>query len=191
MKKRKLLSLLVLLMTAVTGAWAEDTYKIVFTVEGSGYEIDATLPYTRKIQELYPNASLLQDYSAEILSVSGDNIVKGTDDGWNTEITINDVGIGSVSVRVSKGDYNENKTITIDVKKNPIIGYCGDPEVHGGQDVTYSLTSDGTLTISGTGAMADYTEAGYQPWAANRSDIKAIVINEIVTGTGTWVLTHK
>ena len=188
MKKRKLLSLLVLLMTAATGAWAEDTYKIVFTVESTDFVIgNATLPYTKKIKELYPNASLLQDYSAEILSVSGDNIVKGTDDGWNTEITINDVGIGSVSVRVSKGDYNENKTITIDVTKNPIIGYCGDPEVHGGQDVTYSLTSDGVLTISGTGAMEDYATYGENlPWADHRSDIKAIVINNGVTSIGNW-----
>ena len=41
-----------------------------------------------------------------------------------------------------------------------------------------------TLTISGTGAMANYADANSQPWAANRSDIKTIVINDGVTSIG-------
>lgn len=47
--KRKLLSLLVLLITGVTGAWAQDTYTIVFTVGGYDFNYgEQTLPYTKK-----------------------------------------------------------------------------------------------------------------------------------------------
>ena len=54
-----------------------------------------------------------------------------------------------------------------------------------GTGVSWSLTSDGgVMTISGTGPMADYTDANYQPWASIRSDIETIVINEGVTSIG-------
>ena len=32
-------------------------------------------------------------------------------------------------------------------------GTCGDPSVNDGKNVTWELTDDGTLTISGSGAM--------------------------------------
>ena len=184
--KRKLLSLLVLLITAVTGAWAENTYKIVVTSESSSFVTDAvSLPYKKEIRELIPNASIYQSmsYSVENIVVSGDNIEKGTDNGWNTEITINGVGTGSVSARVSKGDYHEDKTITIDVS-----GYCGDPDVHGGKDVTWTLSS-GVLTISGSGAMANYDDDYSQaPWLSSnpsyQEDITSVVIESGVTSIG-------
>ena len=64
-------------------------------------------------------------------------------------------------------------------------GKCGD-------NVTYTLSSSGVLTISGTGAMYDYTtyydnyEGNYEiysPFAVN-DNIKSIVINEGVTSIG-------
>ena len=54
-----------------------------------------------------------------------------------------------------------------------------------GENVTYSfVSSTGTLTISGTGAMKDYILGG--PWDAYRSSIKNIVINNGVTSIGKW-----
>ena len=50
-------------------------------------------------------------------------------------------------------------------------------------DVTWSL-SDGTLTISGTGAMADYSKASAQPWSGSRTSITSIVVGEGVTHIG-------
>ena len=71
-------------------------------------------------------------------------------------------------------------------------GYCGvdDPTtvgVYENTNVVWVLTGASpnyTLTISGTGAMANYADANSQPWAANRSDIKTIVINDDVTSIG-------
>ena len=65
-------------------------------------------------------------------------------------------------------------------------GACGD-------NVTWKLTSDGTLTISGTGEMSGYgvsytyedvVVSTYTPWEAYRSSIKSIVIKDGVTSIG-------
>ena len=56
-------------------------------------------------------------------------------------------------------------------------GYCGDPNMHGGQDVSWALTDeDGdnvkeTLTISGTGAMV--AKVGAVIWATTFSRLAA------------------
>ncbi len=56
-------------------------------------------------------------------------------------------------------------------------GSCGD-------NVTYTLDSDGVLTISGTGDMTDYYSATDIPWYSNRPNIKSIVINNGITRIG-------
>ena len=48
-------------------------------------------------------------------------------------------------------------------------------------DLTWTLTADGTLTISGTGAMKDYS---YDSPACDNSNIKKVVIEEGVTSIG-------
>ena len=66
-------------------------------------------------------------------------------------------------------------------------GYCGAPSVNDGKDVTYSLTDDGVMTISGTGAMADND---YEtPWSAYQNDITSVVIENGVTSVGTRAFT--
>ena len=53
-----------------------------------------------------------------------------------------------------------------------------------GNNVTYTyVESTGTLTISGTGAMNDYTTL-YVPWRNYKSSIKKVVINNGVTSIG-------
>lgn len=55
-------------------------------------------------------------------------------------------------------------------------GNCG----ANGANVTWKLTSDGTLTISGTGKMADYEWEG-TPWYDLRSQVKKAIIKNGVT----------
>ena len=55
-------------------------------------------------------------------------------------------------------------------------GNCGD-------GVTWSY-DEGTLTISGSGAMADYDDKKDQPWKNNRSSITSVVIEKGVTHIG-------
>ena len=61
-------------------------------------------------------------------------------------------------------------------------GSCGD-------GVNWRLTTDGTLTIEGSGKMNDYQSSGLgadHPWCAYRSHIRKIVIGPEVTSVGAW-----
>ena len=53
-----------------------------------------------------------------------------------------------------------------------------------GENVTWTLTADGTLTISGTGAMTDYTYDSRSPWYSCRAYIKRVVMQQGVTSIG-------
>lgn len=56
-----------------------------------------------------------------------------------------------------------------------------------GADVTATLSEDGTLTISGTGAMADYTSmTNSRPWDGQRGSIQEVVIQDSVTSIGEY-----
>ena len=58
------------------------------------------------------------------------------------------------------------------------IGSCG-------TDVSYSyVESTHTLTISGTGAMADYDDPSERPWNSYVEEIETVIIEDGVTGIG-------
>lgn len=50
--------------------------------------------------------------------------------------------------------------------------------------LNWLLTNAGTLTISGNGAMPDYSSAAEQPWSSNSSKIRKVVIGNGVTSIG-------
>ena len=56
-------------------------------------------------------------------------------------------------------------------------GTCGD-------NLTWELTEDGTLTITGKGAMEDYNDYADVPWYRIRNLIKKVVIEDDVTSIG-------
>ena len=56
-----------------------------------------------------------------------------------------------------------------------------------GINTTWTLSSDGVLTIGGSGSMSDYYGGSAAPWAHRRVDIKKIVINTGVTSIGRYV----
>lgn len=64
-------------------------------------------------------------------------------------------------------------------------GTCGGEG--NGSNLTWKLTSDGTLTIFGTGKMGDFGSdywSGGEPWAQYRDEIKKIIVEEGVTSLG-------
>ena len=55
-----------------------------------------------------------------------------------------------------------------------------------GTNVTYTfVSSTGTLTIQGSGAMTNY-ESDTRPWNAYRTDISSVIIEEGVTSIGNY-----
>ncbi len=82
--------------------------------------------------------------------------------------------------------YCGAKTAAYDYAKNARIAYkcdhgpCGSSMT--GSNLTWTLSDDGVLTISGTGAMANYESYDYEAdWG---KDITAVIINEGVTTIG-------
>ena len=59
-----------------------------------------------------------------------------------------------------------------------------EPQVWIEDNLTWTLTADGTLTISGTGAMKDYNNDDNPSPVYNNSDVKKIVIEDGVTSIG-------
>ena len=56
-----------------------------------------------------------------------------------------------------------------------------------GTSATWSFDSDsGRLTISGTGAMSDYSDSGGQPWENLMSSIREIIISDEITHIGDY-----
>ena len=61
-------------------------------------------------------------------------------------------------------------------------GTCGTQ----GDNLTWTLTCDSVLTISGTGEMEDYTSITDIPWYTNRESIKSAIIEDGVTSIGDY-----
>ena len=55
-----------------------------------------------------------------------------------------------------------------------------------GTGLTWVLTEDGTLTISGEGRMPDYSTSSVAPWYSKRTKILSVVIEPGVTGVGAF-----
>ena len=53
-----------------------------------------------------------------------------------------------------------------------------------GTGLTWVLTEDGTLTISGKGRMPDYSTSSVAPWYSKRTKITSVVVEPGVTGIG-------
>lgn len=70
----------------------------------------------------------------------------------------------------------------LNIRAEVYSGSCGDK-------VNYSLdTSTGVLSITGTGAMTDYTFSSFSdvPWHSNRLYIKTVEMSDGVTTVGDW-----
>ena len=61
-------------------------------------------------------------------------------------------------------------------------GECGE----NGDNLTWVLTEDGTLTISGSGEMENYTDSSVAPWYSNRTKILSAVVEPGVESVGNY-----
>lgn len=70
----------------------------------------------------------------------------------------------------------------------PITTHAADEIASGtcGENLTWTLDSEGTLTISGSGPMMDYFYKYDRPWYSQCSEIKSVIIREGITSIGAW-----
>ena len=199
--KRKLLSLLVLLMTAVSGAWAQDTYKIdaVYTIPSGSQDLSiedaASLPFTKKLSELDPYSSLWKENNIDAanITVSGDNIVKGTDANWDTEITFN--GAGTATVSYGFQDTNNgvlgSATITFTVTKNAPATVAVTGVTLAPTSATLTLGETETVTLIPTVLPNDATDKSVT-WTSSDETVATVtdgVVTAVAAGTATITAT--
>ena len=65
-----------------------------------------------------------------------------------------------------------------------------EPQVWIEDNLTWTLDADGTLTISGTGAMKDYDYDSNPSPVYKNSDVKKVVIEDGVTSIGNYAFTY-
>ena len=81
------------------------------------------------------------------------------------------------------------ETVSTDAVMSQVAsGTCG----YSGDNLTWVLDDEGTLTISGTGQMKNYQRymAGYAPWYSHKTQIVAIVISNGVTSIGVQAFSY-
>ena len=111
--------------------------------------------------------------------------------GWNTKADGKGAGYSNQQ-SVSNLTAENGATVDLFAQWGIPSGTCGRSNVNNGMDVTWALTdtdNDGTyetITISGTGDMANYPGGTSQPWNAYKSDITIVVIEECVTSIGEY-----
>lgn len=68
------------------------------------------------------------------------------------------------------------------------VAFAASPVASGscGENLTWTLDSDGVLKISGTGKMTDYTTSAATPWKDQIMDIKTVIIEPGVTSVGDY-----
>ena len=62
-------------------------------------------------------------------------------------------------------------------ESDPANGTCGEA-------ISYALSNEGVLTLTGSGAMTDYASASAAPWYSVKDSVKVIVIGEGITTIG-------
>ena len=111
-----------------------------------------------------------------VLTCMGTTLTENTDYTIATGSNLTYSGTGNYSVTFNAaGSYSGSCIVNYKVV-NP-SGSCG-------TGVTWTLTSDGVLTISGTGAMTNYDSYTEIPWFSYRNNITNVVIESGVTTIG-------
>ena len=92
---------------------------------------------------------------------------------------------GEYSLTASKGDYAGSSDVKVDGDTSVTMDVIltGNVTDH----VKWSLTEDGALTISGSGAIPSYTDSTQVPWSKYISMVKSVSVASGVTGIGAGV----
>ncbi|MBR4656144.1 MAG: leucine-rich repeat domain-containing protein, partial [Oscillospiraceae bacterium] len=113
------------------------------------------------------------DLYDEILGTSPETIhvyYGGTEEEWNR------IRIGGSNNRLDSAAFDFG---CIGMQRVTASGVCGD-------NLTWTLDEEGTLTISGTGDMWDYSLTSPAPWSSYNATNKTVVLPEGLTRIGSY-----
>ena len=120
-----------------------------------------------------------------ILASFGVPVFATEDEFFEIDTMIEEVPGEELEEIVIEEELPEDDSDTVEAFAVVKSGTCG----ANGDNLTWVLDDEGTLTISGTGAMEDY---GYlvAPWYSSRSSIKKVVIESGVTSIGNYAFEY-
>ncbi len=113
------------------------------------------------------------------VTINGLKTIPATGHSWDDGIVITEPTATSTGVMLYTCIVCKETKTEIISETSIAHGYCGNK-------VTYVLDANGTLTISGNGAMENYTEDGDAKWFEYREQIKRVIINEGITNIGDY-----
>ena len=172
MKKLNRTGLAALLLAVSLGGYA----VCMENVQAAGIDVEVETEDFSDEQELTTEdqensegeiaADLSGDQEEQELTVEEEQDAPAFSDDENTET-------------VQEPDENVNDNNITETEKS---GFCGTED----SDVNWSLDEEGTLHITGEGAMASWESEADVPWAQYRSQIKEIQIEDGVTSVGAY-----
>ncbi len=175
-------------------AWGNQTGAQTY-YENTKYMIDAILdlgktPILPKIPYALESGvnTYLDDYNAMVEKLweeYGSDLVQGPD--FDAYFRENPEGLSSDGVHPNDTGYEAMRQLWAETMYENVYKTEGDEELSGkcGENLTWILDDEGTLTISGTGDMYDYTIDESSPFRAN-TDIKSVIISDGAASIGDW-----
>ena len=144
---------------------------------GTG-KVNVQAPVTLSFIEVVSGPTKVNYYMGDTLNTDGLTLELFYSDGSTKMVTSGFTTSGFDSDTSGEKDVKvtyEGKTAYFEVFVWP-AGTCG-------TSLTWKIDASGTLTISGTGAMTNWT-AGNAPWDAYKAEVKKLVISEGTTTIG-------
>ena len=171
---KKLLALLMavtLTFQLVTPVFAEEIEETQAAAEAVEVETEAPVTEAPTTEPPVPETAVPEETSAP------------TEPQTTTEVTETTASTEETTTAATEPtEETTEPTLDLFAEDGNVIasGTCGAQ----GENLTWALTEDGTLTISGSGKMQGYSDSSVAPWYAKRAKILSVVIEDGVTSIG-------
>ena len=173
---KKLLALLMavtLTFQLVTPVFAEEIEETQAAAEAVGMETEAPVTEVPTTEPPVPETAAPEETSAPTEPQPTTEITEATETTASTEETIAATEPTEETTEPALDLFAEDENVIAS-------GECGAD----GDNLTWVLTEEGILTISGSGKMQDYSDSSVAPWYAKRAKILSVVIEDGVTSIG-------
>ena len=176
---KKLLALcmaFLLTFQLVTPVFAEETEETQAAAEAVGMETEAPVTEAPTTEPPVPETAVPEETSAPTEPQPTTEVTEAT---ASTEET--------TSAATEPTEEPTEPALDLFAVNGRVIasGTCGYSGYHG-DNLTWMLTEDGTLTISGSGKMMYYSSSSAAPWYTKRTKILSVVVEDGVTNIGSY-----
>ena len=174
---KKLLALLMavtLTFQLVTPVFAEEIEETQVATEAVEVETEAPVTEVPTTEPPVPETAAPEETSAPTEPQPTTEVTESTETTASTEET--------TSAATEPTEETTEPALDLFAEDENVIasGECG----ANGDNLTWVLTDDGTLTISGSGKMKSYSDSSVAPWYAKRTKILSVVVEDGVTSNG-------